>query len=253
MKNLVWMLLLVVGLCGCSTVNSPKQEPLKVGITPNYPPMIFSQNGKIAGLEADLMQKLGRELGRPVAVMSLPWDEQVDALIAGKIDIIMSGMSITQARRVKINFTDPWMRGGLLAMMNRSQADKITTVDQVLSFRGNIGVLANTTAHDFVRRSCPNARIIKIASPADAGIRLKQRTIDLFIHDIPSIAWQVASNEADLVALLEPLNKEDIAWGVRLNDTVLVEQVNQVLRRWQADGTLNEAIMKWVPYYAKIK
>jgi len=253
MKKSVWMLLLAAGLCGCSTVNSPKQEPLKVGITPDYPPMIFSQNGKIAGLEADLMQKLGKELGRPVAVMSLPRDEKVDALIAGKIDIIMSGMSITQARRVKINFTDPWMKGGLMAMMNRSQADKVTTVEQVLSFNGNIGVLANTTAHDFVQRSCPNARIIKIASPSDAGIQLKRRTIGLFIHDIPSIAWQVASNEADLIALLEPLNKEDIAWGVRINDTELVEQVNQVLQKWKTDGTLNEAILKWVPYYAKIK
>lgn len=253
MKNILVILLVTVGLCGCSTIPFDNRVPLRVGITPNYPPMVFRQNGELDGLEIDLMRRLGKELDRPITVVLLPWEEQMDALVSDKIDIIMSGMSITDARKVKIAFTDPWMRSGLMAMLRHSQVEEITSVDHVLAFNGNIGVIANTTAGDFVRSNCKNARVIKIASPSDAAIQLKRRAIDLFIHDIPSIAWQVASNESETAALLQPLNKEEIAWGVNRDNTELLAQLNDIIKRWRADGSLDAAILKWIPYYAKIK
>lgn len=253
MKRILLLLALAGGLTGCSTDGLREKEPLRVGITPNYPPLIYRQDGKLAGLEYDLMRKLGRELGRPVIAVLIPWDEQMDELVAGKTDIIMSGMSVTKARKVKIGFTDPWMRGGLMAMMRKADATSITSAVQVASFTGNIGVLANTTSDDWVRRSCPSARVIKIASANDAAVQLRRKTIDLFVHDIPSIAWQVASDESDMTALLEPLDREEIAWGVRRDDTELTAQINQIIQRWRDDGSLEASIIKWIPYYNRIK
>lgn len=253
MRNFIVVLLIGLFGFGCASLERNNREPLKVGITPNYPPMIFMQDGKVSGLEADLMRKLGRALNRPVKVMSLPWEEQMDALLAGDIDLIMSGMSITEARKVKIGFTDPWMKSGLLAMTRKPEAAAIPTAEQVRRFRGSIGVLAGTTSETWVEKNCTLARVVRIASPADAVLQLQNYRIDLFIHDIPSVVWQVASNEAQLGVLLEPLDREDIAWGVRRNDTELTAQLNALIQEWRADGSLTAAIEQWIPYYGRLQ
>ncbi len=252
MKKIFLTALLLVGFCGCATTGL-KGPPLKVGISPNYPPLIFTQDGDLAGIEYDLMRKLARELDRPVTVVSMPWEEQIDALIAGKIDIIMSGMSVTKARQVKIAFSDSWMNGGLGVLMHPSQEGRVTTVEAVKQFNGTIGVIPGTTAQDYVLRNCKNARVVKIASAADAGIQIQRRTVDLFIHDIPSVAWQAATFGDELRLLMEPIDREQIAWGLRRDDTELMSQVNEKLAEWKADGSLDAIILKWIPYYNRIK
>jgi len=251
----IWMILaaLAVTVCGCSTIGGGNREPLRVGITPNFPPMIFMRDGEVAGIEADLMRRLGRELGRPITVVSMPWNEQMDALSAGRIDIIMSGMSVTTARQVRIDFTTPWMTSGVGVLMRKADQQRFDSVESVLAFNGNVGVLADTTAHFFASRNLPRARIIRIASPADAAIQLRRRTVDLFLDDIPSVAWQAASNEAELAVLMAVLEREQIAWGVRRGNTALRDEVNAVLARWEADGTTDRVIEAWIPYYARIR
>lgn len=253
MKLWIMLAAVVVTVCGCATIGGPKKEPLRVGITPNYPPLIFMRDGEVAGIEADLMKRLARALDRPVTVVSMPWNEQVDALVAGRIDIIMSGMSVTRARQVKIDFTTPWMTGGVGAMMRKADQQRFPSVESVLAFNGSVGVLADTTAHDFARKNLRQARVIKIASPADAAFQLDRRTIDLFLHDIPSVAWQAASNEADLAVLMALLDREEIAWGIRRDDTALRDEINGILARWKSDGTLEKVIQTWIPYYDRIR
>jgi ABC-type amino acid transport substrate-binding protein len=56
------------------TVMETKQNTLRVGITPTYPPLIFKLGDKIAGVEVDLARKLGEELNRPVEFVEFRWD-----------------------------------------------------------------------------------------------------------------------------------------------------------------------------------
>ncbi|UCF86681.1 MAG: transporter substrate-binding domain-containing protein, partial [Nitrospiraceae bacterium] len=75
-------------IIGCSTTSSVKEEeppviPLHVGITPDYPPVIFKQGGRVSGIEADLGRRLGESLGRPVQFKELSWGKQIPALLAG--------------------------------------------------------------------------------------------------------------------------------------------------------------------------
>jgi len=227
--------------------------PLRVGVAPHFPPLVFNQQGELAGVEVDMMRRIGREIDRPVRVNVLNWDELADALVAGEVDVIMSGMSITDSRKVRVAFTEPWMRTGLIAMMRQRDADGIQSAADVQAFRGRIGVIAGSTGHDFVRRSCRQAKVIRIATPGDAAVQLQRNIIDMFIHDIPSVLWQVSANEAELAVVMERLSHENIAWAVRLDNTELLKQLNEILARWKADGSLERDILKWVPYYDSIR
>ncbi len=246
----ITLLVLVIFVFGnCTTAEVKDTVPsLLIGVTADYPPMIFKQGGNIAGVEADLASQLARELGMSVKFIELTWEDQIPFLMAGKTDIIMSGMSITKARKIRVNFADPYLKSGLVAMMHIENARKYDSIESIKQGLVNIGVVEGTTSEVFVRKNFPNAaRIAVFQKAGEAPVPLKNRSIDFFIHDAPSIMWLVSENEADLTALWEPLNEENLAWGVRKNDRELLMRVNSILTKWKNDGTLKRILLKWLP------
>jgi polar amino acid transport system substrate-binding protein len=258
-KALIWSLMLfglgVFIFANCVNAEAATVEPepqpvppLLIGVTADYPPMIFKQSGNIVGVEADLARLLAAELGRPVKFIELRWADQISALMAGQTDIIMSGMSVTQARRMRIEFSDPYLKSGLVAMMHIENTRQYNSIETIKGIILNIGMVKGTTSELFVRKEFPNAAgVITFNKSGDAPFSLKTRAIDLFVHDAPSIMWLVSENEADFTALWEPLNDETIAWGVRRNDRELLMKVNTILARWKQDGTLKQILLRWLP------
>jgi ABC-type amino acid transport substrate-binding protein len=168
--------------------------------------------------------------------------------MARETDIIMSGMSITRARGVRINFADHYLKSGLVAMMRIEDARKYNSTENVIQSSTNVGVVAGTTSDVFVRKNFPNIfNIIALLEADDSPAALDRRSIDIFVHDAPSIMWLVSENEADLTALWEPLNEENIAWGVRKDNQKLLTKVNGILNKWKKDGTLKRILLRWLP------
>jgi polar amino acid transport system substrate-binding protein len=221
---------------------------LRVGVTSTYPPIIFRQAGQIVGVEADLARLLGTRLGRPVYFVELTWDQQIEALMAGRTDIIMSGMSVTAARSVRIAFTEPYLEGGLMAAVRTEDARQYGSRDALLQSSATVGVIEGTTGDVFVQQNLTKARRVALSMANDGALALRRRTIDVFVHDGPSIAWLVSANEADLAGIWQPLNRENLAWGVRRDDPQLLAQINEILGTWRRDGTLADVLVRWLPY-----
>ena len=225
------------------------KEPIRVGITPNFPPIIFKLNEVISGVEADLAHRLAEKLNRPLKFIELKWERQISNLLERKTDIIMSGMSITRARKVRITFTDHYLKSGLLAAVRLVEASKYKTIEDIMQSYSVVGVVRGTTSDVFVKRNFPNAgRIIVLSEAKDGAFELSRRGIDIFVHDAPSIIWLVSENEAEITGVWEPLNEEYLAWGVRRDDQEFLTQVNGILKKWKKDGTLNKVLKRWLPY-----
>jgi polar amino acid transport system substrate-binding protein len=221
---------------------------LRVGVTPDHPPIIFRQNEAITGIEADLARKLAAELKRPVRFVILPWEDQIPVLLEGRIDVIMSGMSVTRAREIRITFTEPYLKSGLIAAMRAEDAKKYDSKDSILNGYVTVGTVKDTTGDAFVKRNFPNAvRKTFLSNAKDAINELKRRTIDIFVYDAPTVVWLVSENEADIAGFWEPLTEEYLAWGVRKDDEKFILDVNTVLQQWKQNGTLNGVLQKWLP------
>jgi polar amino acid transport system substrate-binding protein len=246
--TLLVLVIFVFGNCTTAQIENTEPPSLLIGVTTNYPPVIFKQGGEIAGIEADLAQLLAMELGKSVKFIELGWEDQIPSLIAGKTDIIMSGMSITKARKIRASFADPYLKSGLVAMMHVENARKYDSIENIKQSDLNIGVVKGTTSDIFVKQNFPNTlRLAAFQRAGDATTPLKNRAIDIFIHDAPSIMWLVSENEADLTALWEPLNEEYLAWGVRRDNEELLMKVNSILNKWKKDGTLKRILLRWLP------
>src|SRR5262245_58287864 len=109
----IWMAILVgFHLSIAATIEHARATEilgLRVGVSPVFPPMVFKQGKNLAGVEIELARALGDAMGRSVTFVELPWEEQIEALNAGRIDIIMSSMSITPARRFVVDFSQPYL------------------------------------------------------------------------------------------------------------------------------------------------
>jgi len=252
-KKWIKQLVLALGVgclgIGLTAISASAQEvPLMVGITPDYPPLIFRQGDSFTGIEVDLARKLGQELNRPVRLVTLKWEEQIDALLGKKIDLIMSGMSITPTREVRIRFAEPYLKSGLVAAFRAEDSKKYESKEIILNAFPVVAAARDTTGDIFLKREFPRAtRKVVLPKAGDAVSELKRRSIDVFIHDAPYILWMVSENEADLAALWEPFNQEALAWGIRKDDEALFTQVNSALKKWREDGTLEAILLKWLP------
>jgi ABC-type amino acid transport substrate-binding protein len=226
---------------------------LRVGVASTAPPFAFRQGEKLAGLEVDFAGALASALGRPLELREIAWEDLIPALLAGQIDVIMSGMTITPARQVRIAFSEPYLRSGLLAAIRRGESSRYPAGKSVLTRAQSIGVVANTTGDRFVREQTKGTVVLAYPTPYAAVKELAQGRLDAVIDDAPVMLWYVSSNESALSPVLDPLNQEDIGWGMRQGDSELRAAVSGVLARWRTDGTRERLLSQWIPYWTRLE
>jgi len=221
---------------------------LRVGVTPDAPPVIYKQNGEIAGLEADLARALGQELGREVQFIELPWNDQMAALTEGRTDIVMSGMSVTQTRRSDVAFTDPYMAGGLMALVREEDADEFAGPFAFVTTAKRVAVQTETTGDYFAQKYMKEARRSAYDTVTEAFHALQAGKADMMIHDAP-VVWHLAARDSSsgIVVARPRLTVEYYAWAIHPGRGRLLDEVNAVLDRWKANGTLQRTVQRWVP------
>ncbi|MDD2235590.1 MAG: transporter substrate-binding domain-containing protein [Kiritimatiellae bacterium] len=249
MGTLLSTLLFAISCTGPGRTPKSGANTLRVGITPDYPPLVFIQGEQTVGLEVDFAHLLAGELGLPLQLVPLEWNALIPSLLEGKIDLIMSGMSITQGRKVRIAFSEPYAEVGQMALIRQADKAALGSIDQLTTAQVRIGVIRETTGDVFVQRYCPNAKRVVYSQPKDAVWDLgpQRKRIDAFLYDDPAIRWFASANEADLLAIEAPFTREHLAWGLRRNDEQLLNEVNRCLKTWKKDGQADRLIHRWIP------
>lgn len=241
--------IILIGITGVGTGQSAV-KPLLVGVTPIYPPVIFKMDGKIVGLEADLARRVSVELKRPVEFIEVSWEKQISGLLEKKTDVIMSGMTITQARQVRIAFSQPYLTSGLMIAFTTENAPQYSSLKNLMEYIPSVGFIAGTTGEVYARNTFRDEnRMVPIKSVKEAALELKNKSVDIFVYDAPAIMWMISENEAELKFLQEPLTIEHLGWGLRQEDRELLSALNGLLSKWNNDGSLKQMILKWLPYW----
>lgn len=248
------VVLLAVGVAFPLGAGGP-QQALRVGAAPNYPPLVFSEGGEIRGMEAELAELLSQRLGRSIAWVELPFVELIPALEAGRIDLIMSGMSVTEARRRRVAFAEPYLEVGQMALIREEDEAKLAEPDAMRAPGARVGFEEDTTGAKFARRELGSAQLVAFASIDEGVSSLRARRIDFFIHDAPTI-WRivggVASDEQELTGLYRPLTREYLAWAVRPQDAEMLAALNAAVADWRENGTLDLVEYRWIPVRKRV-
>lgn len=240
-------ILLLAALAG--PAGAADAPPLRVGMAPNYPPLAFKDDGKLEGIEVDFAEKLGPALGRKIEIVETEWEQLAPALAEKKIDLVMSGTSITEARKEQVNFTDSYLTVGQMAIVREADFPTLREPDAMDRPSSRVGFVSRTTGEAWARANLKKAKLHGYTNTAEGVAALENNQIDYFIQDAPAV-WRVTggimNQNPSLRGLYRPLTTEELAWAVPKDNPELLAQLNKVLAQWKKDGTLDDIIDDWI-------
>ncbi len=246
-----YLLLLFLLLWGANTAMA---EALRVGVSADYPPMAFMEEGRIVGIEADNAKAVGGIVSKEMTLVNMPFNKLIPALEAGEIDVIMSAMSVTPEREKQVLFTDAFMEVGQMAIIRTDKAAQFAQPRSVYRDGVRVGVEPGTTGAQFVECDLPDAQVKSFTDSSAAFAALRGGDIDVYIHDAPT-SWQLARSmqNNDLISLYKPLTHEKLAWAVRKDDVRLAAMLNDALKTMKGNGTLRYILNRWIPVTVEVR
>ena len=226
---------------------------LRIGVTANRAPLVYKEKGKVIGLESEMGNELAQALGKEAQFVELGWEELIPALLDNKIDIIMSGMTITDMRRMRVDFSEPYLIIGQMALVRATDAGKYRSVRAIVTSEARVGVEKGTTGDIMVQREFTKAKRVGFTSLTQGAESLMRKKIDMFIHDAPVIFSLAAENEAKgLTVVNDFFTQEFLGWAMRKGDGELRASVNAILQEWKNSRKLDQVIFHWIPAYESI-
>ena len=201
--------------------------PLRVGSDLTNAPFAFvADDGRPSGLEVAMLHRLAEELGRPLEIHRIPFEELITAVEAGEIDIACATMGITEERAKRVAFTEPYFRTSIAVVVRDRPGDPQTIKDLATA---RLSASKGTTSEFAVRARLPHATIAaEEKDGAPVATRLLQGTLDGAVMDGPN-ADALAAETLGLKVLAEPLAEERYAMVLAKDAKRLLRQVNDAI------------------------
>lgn len=241
--------LVLLAMPGLSAPGSAAEEILRVGTTGTYPPFSFKKDGALQGIEIDFARALAKELGRKLELVQVPLPDLIGEANAGRIDVIMSGVSITKERAERIAFTKPYLQVGQMALVRDKDVLRFRDRDAINAKGVRVGVERSTTGSKFAEQELRNAQIVEFASKEDGLAALRAGDVDVFIHDAPFV-WRVTGSPQNpnqhVSGIYTPLTDEHLAWAVRKGNTELLTRLDEIVEKWKKNGEIESVLDKWI-------
>ncbi|RLB61971.1 MAG: amino acid ABC transporter substrate-binding protein [Deltaproteobacteria bacterium] len=221
---------------------------LRVGMEPGYMPFeMTNQKGEIIGFDVDMAKGIAKAMGVKLELVNTAWDGIIPALLTKKYDMIMSGMTITQERNLKVNFALPYIVIGQTILIKKEIAEDVQFYRDLNNKKYKVGSKLGTTGEKATKRLIPNCTYISFDTEAEGITDLVNGKIDAFVYDLPymEIAYKQKS-EGKLVYLDKPFTYEPLGWAVRRGDFDFINWLNNYMIQVRSDGTYDKIYAKWI-------
>jgi polar amino acid transport system substrate-binding protein len=256
MKN-VW-LLIVTALCILLAVPSAaaagpaidrilQRKELIVGITGNQPPLnATTKEGQIIGLDADLATYMAAAMGVKLSFSPMPFAELLPALLTGKVDVVISGMSMSPDRNLKVAFVGPYFISGKSIVTKAEKADSLSSPADLAAPDVKIVALEGSTSQTLIKTVIPAAQL-QTTTDYDKALELViAGKVDAMVADYPFCALAVLRNpEKKLATLDEPFTFEPLGIALPGDDPLLINWVQNYLMTLQGSDGLQNMVERW--------
>jgi polar amino acid transport system substrate-binding protein len=205
-----------------------------------------SKSGELIGYEVDLANALATNMGVKLKLVEMPFSELMGALKAGKIDAIMSGMTITPERNLSALFAGPYVLSGKSILTKSSKVSEFAGGNTASGKKFKIVCLKGSTSEEFVKTAMEKHEIILVDN-YNAGVEmiLKDQA-DAMVADKPICVISILKNQGkDLITTEEPLTIEPIGMALPPGDPQFLNLVENYLSSLQLSGTLPLLEKKW--------
>ena len=220
---------------------------LIVGTAADMPPFnMTTKDGRIIGLEIDLAQALAQAMDVELKLQAVAFKDLLPALEAGKVDMILSGMTITAKRNSKVAFVGPYYISGKGLLTKTSKLVDIKDPDEIDRSEIRITALEGSTSEVFVKNILPNVKFLAATNYTEAVNMVISDKVDAMIAVQPICVITVARYpEEDLFAILTPFTYEPIGIALPANDPLGMNWVQNFLNTIEDSGALDLMLDRW--------
>jgi polar amino acid transport system substrate-binding protein len=200
----------------------------------------------LIGFDIDIGIEMAKALGvKPVFVDTF-WPSIIPALNLGRFDVIFGGMSVTEKRKEKVAFANPFMIVGQTILLNAKHKGTVKSYKDLNDRKFTIVSKPGTTGEEAVQNMMPKATYETVDTENEGAIRVLEGKADAFVYDFPFNAVFNSMNPSDKIIFLDkPFTKEPIAWAIRKNDPNFMKFLNEFLVGIKADGRFDKMVDKW--------
>ena len=232
-----------------------KRGELRVGFEAGYLPFeMADKKGRFIGFDIDVAKEMAKAMEVKFVPVNTAWDGIIPALMTKKFDIIISGMTITQQRNLKINFAEPYIIVGQTILLNKKHEGKVNSYKDLNDPKYVLTSKLGTTGEQAIKRMIPKATYKSFEVESEAALEVLTGKADATIYDLPFCAVFMAQQGAGkLVFLDKPFTYEPLAWAVRKGDPDFLNWLNNFIRQIRNDGRYDRIYNKWIKSTAWIK
>ena len=223
-------------------------KTVAVGIEVKYPPYSYlDKDGKPQGFDIESAKWIAENQGLNIEFRTVEWDGIIPALLAKKIDMVYSGMTITPERSAKVSFSDVyWITTQGVTVKNGSAV----TIGDVMSGKAKIGTQRGSTAETWIRENLidkgilDSGKLVVYDNFPFAITDLESGRIDAVMYDTPVIKKTIEDKDLDFLGIVDG-TEERYAVAVRNEDTALLEKINAGLKNLKESPKWAELVEKY--------
>jgi polar amino acid transport system substrate-binding protein len=237
MKSLIFAAAMAVFAAGSAIA---QEKTIRIGTEGAYEPYNFiNDKGEIDGFERELGDKLCQIAGYKCEWVKNDWDTIIPNLLSGNYDAIMAGMSITDERKEKIDFTQNYYPPTVSAYVAKAGASAEVV-------KGNVAAQVNTIQAGHVASS--GGTLVEFAVADETVAAVRNGEADAVFADKEYLVPIVEQSNGELTFVGEdvPLGG-GVGMGVRKSDTEMRDKFDAAIASMKADGSINTLIEKWFP------
>lgn len=235
----------VVSFAGDGSFDKIKSKgELVIGLDDSFPPMGYRvADGTLVGFDIDAAEELGKRLGIKIVWQPTAWDGVIHSLNSKKFDCIWNGMTITEERAQKVNFTKPYILDGQVAVVRFGETRFSSFTDL-----GNakVGAQKGSSAIKAIEKLPAKPAVVKeYTDNPKALLDLEAKRIDAVIIDNVTGRDAISKRVGKYKTLPGFISKEPFGVAFRKADGDLLKVVQKTIDEMVADGTMAKLSRKW--------
>ncbi len=246
MKKILFSLVLALLFFG---ITYAEEKVIINGIDPNFPPFAYvNEKGEPSGFDVEALNWIAEQMGFKVKHQPMDWDSIIPSLKSKKIDVIASGLSVTEERAKEVAFTIPyWEIKQVIVVRN----DSNLTVDKVLSKGKKLGVQRGTSEakwieENLIKKEGKEFELVYYDSAPLAVEDVVLGRIDGAAMDDAPAKDAVKKKPVKILGTFG-MPSEKFAYAVRKEDTELLNKLNEGLKKLMNSPKWQELIEKYNP------
>ncbi|TMN23903.1 transporter substrate-binding domain-containing protein [Lentibacillus cibarius] len=218
------------------------QDTYTVASDTSFVPFEFKEDGEYVGFDIDLIHAVADEAGFNIELETTNFDGIIPGLQTGSFDMAVAGIGITEKRKKKIDYSDPYFESGLAIGVQKDN-DSIKDIDDLEG--KTIATRLGSTSSKYIKENIDNADTNQYEQLDQAYLAVENGSADAILYDAPNVKYYINTTGDKLKVVGDLYKAEDYAIAISKGQEELVKSVDEALQTIKDNGTYDEIYEKW--------